>query len=99
MLVLDTKEWLLVAVGFFGALTLVYLIRRAYASWRTPSTITCHFSPKGGCTDMVVVAEISNARHEVLVLAYSFTSKAISKALVDAKTARPSRRNHPRPQQ
>lgn len=54
MLVLDTKEWLLVAVGFFGALTLVYLIRRAYASWRTPSTITCHFSPKGGCTDMVV---------------------------------------------
>ena len=81
---LDTKEWLLVAVGFFGALTLVYLVRRAYLSYRAPPSITCHFSPKGGCTDMVV-REIQNARHEVLVLAYSFTSKGIAQALVDAK--------------
>ncbi len=83
-MLLDTNEWLLVAVGFFGALTLVYLIRRAYLSWSAPSTITCHFSPKGGCTD-VVVREIQNARHEVLVLAYSFTSQPIAQALVDAK--------------
>ncbi len=81
---LDTKEWLLVAVGFFGALTLVYLMRRAYLSWCAPSTITCHFSPKGGCTD-VVVQEIKKARREVLVLAYSFTSRPIAEALVDAK--------------
>src|SRR5437762_5902750 len=81
---LNTTEWLLLATGFFGALTLVYLIRRAYAAVRKPPTIACHFSPKGGCTDMIV-QEIKNARHEVLVLAYSFTAKAISQALVDAK--------------
>jgi phosphatidylserine/phosphatidylglycerophosphate/cardiolipin synthase-like enzyme len=81
---LTVTEWLLIATGFCGALTLVYLLRRAYRAWTTPPSITCHFSPKGGCTDMVV-RELQNARREVLVLAYSFTSKAISQALVAAK--------------
>jgi phosphatidylserine/phosphatidylglycerophosphate/cardiolipin synthase-like enzyme len=83
-MMLNYQEWLLVTTGFFGALTLVYLIRRAYRALKTPPTISCHFSPKGGCTD-VVVQEIKNARHEILVLAYSFTSKAVSEALVNAK--------------
>jgi phosphatidylserine/phosphatidylglycerophosphate/cardiolipin synthase-like enzyme len=84
MLTLTVMDELMLATGFFGALTLLYLVRRAYFNFRPPPSITCHFSPKGGCTDMVV-REIQNAKHEVLVLAYSFTSQAIAKALVDAK--------------
>jgi phosphatidylserine/phosphatidylglycerophosphate/cardiolipin synthase-like enzyme len=41
------------------------------------------FSPRGGCTD-AVVSTISQAKSEILVQAYSFTSAPIAKALVDA---------------
>ena len=47
----------------------------------TPAQI--YFSPHGGCTD-AIVKEISKAKSEILVQAYSFTSKDIAKALVDA---------------
>jgi phosphatidylserine/phosphatidylglycerophosphate/cardiolipin synthase-like enzyme len=45
--------------------------------------IAVHFSPGGGCTQ-AIVAEIDRARESVLVQAYSFTSRPIGKALVDA---------------
>jgi phosphatidylserine/phosphatidylglycerophosphate/cardiolipin synthase-like enzyme len=77
-------DWLLLATGFTGAFTLLFLVRHAYHKFHAPPSVSAHFSPKGGCTD-AVVAEIKNARHEVLVLAYSFTSKPIAQALVDAK--------------
>jgi phosphatidylserine/phosphatidylglycerophosphate/cardiolipin synthase-like enzyme len=41
------------------------------------------FSPKGGCTE-AIVNEISHAKSEIYVQAYSFTSVSIAKALVDA---------------
>jgi phosphatidylserine/phosphatidylglycerophosphate/cardiolipin synthase-like enzyme len=41
------------------------------------------FSPHGGCTALVVKV-INSARHTVRVLAYSFTSAPIAKALVEA---------------
>jgi len=44
---------------------------------------TC-FTPGGDCTGLIV-AEVANAKREVLVQAYSFTSPDIVKALVDAK--------------
>lgn len=47
----------------------------------TPAQV--YFSPNGGCTD-AIVKEISKAKSEILVQAYSFTSKEIAKALVDA---------------
>jgi phosphatidylserine/phosphatidylglycerophosphate/cardiolipin synthase-like enzyme len=47
----------------------------------TPAQV--YFSPKGGCTD-AIVKEIGKAKSEILVQAYSFTSKEIAKALVDA---------------
>jgi phosphatidylserine/phosphatidylglycerophosphate/cardiolipin synthase-like enzyme len=81
MLVMD---WLLLATGFTGAFTLLYLLRTAYHAWFPPPSLAAHFSPKGGCTD-AIVRELGLARHEVLVLAYSFTSRAIAQALVDAK--------------
>lgn len=47
----------------------------------TPTQIC--FSPKGGCTE-AIVKEISHAKSEIYVQAYSFTSVPIAKALVDA---------------
>ena len=79
-------EWLILATGFTGALTLVHLARLAYRRLFTPPSAEVHFSPKGNCTD-IVVRELKQARHEVLVLAYSFTSRPIAEALIDAEHA------------
>jgi phosphatidylserine/phosphatidylglycerophosphate/cardiolipin synthase-like enzyme len=76
--------WLLLATGFTGALTLVFLVRQVYFRLVTPPAVTVSFSPKGGCTD-AVVREVHQARREILVLAYSFTSKPIAQALIEAK--------------
>jgi phosphatidylserine/phosphatidylglycerophosphate/cardiolipin synthase-like enzyme len=46
-------------------------------------SVEVFFSPNGGATEDVV-REIGKARQEVLVQAYSFTSKPIAKALLDA---------------
>ena len=45
--------------------------------------IQVFFSPHGGATE-AVVRELGNAKKEILVQAYSFTSAPIAKALVDA---------------
>lgn len=42
------------------------------------------FSPKGGCTELLVYA-LNHAEERVLVQAYSFTSPAIAQALIDAQ--------------
>jgi len=47
-------------------------------------TTAVFFSPNGGATG-AVVRELDSARIEILVQAYSFTSKPIAKALIDAK--------------
>ena len=44
----------------------------------TPAQI--YFSPNGGCTE-AIVNEISHAKSEIYVQAYSFTSAPIAKAL------------------
>ena len=41
------------------------------------------FSPYGGCTE-AIVNQIDNAKSEILIQAYSFTSAPIAKALVNA---------------
>ena len=45
--------------------------------------IQVYFSPNGGCTD-AIIKEIDNAKFEILVQAYSFTSAPIAKALLEA---------------
>jgi phosphatidylserine/phosphatidylglycerophosphate/cardiolipin synthase-like enzyme len=47
----------------------------------TPAQI--YFSPKGGCTE-AIINQIDNAKSEILVQAYSFTSAPIAKALINA---------------
>jgi phosphatidylserine/phosphatidylglycerophosphate/cardiolipin synthase-like enzyme len=51
--------------------------------WVGVSELSAHFSPKGGCT-AVILAEVHAARHEILVQAYSFSCPDIAKALVAA---------------
>jgi phosphatidylserine/phosphatidylglycerophosphate/cardiolipin synthase-like enzyme len=77
-------DWLLTATGFTGALTLVFFGRVVLASVWTPPSIECRFSPAGGCTE-AVVHELKQAHREILVQAYSFTSRPIAEALVEAK--------------
>jgi phosphatidylserine/phosphatidylglycerophosphate/cardiolipin synthase-like enzyme len=77
-------DGLLLATGFTGAFTLLFLVRKLYRLVTIPPSITSHYSPHGGCTE-VIVRELSSARREILVLAYSFTSREISQALIDAK--------------
>ncbi len=45
--------------------------------------VQVYFSPNGGCTKAIVEA-LNRAKSEVLIQAYSFTSKEIAKALLDA---------------
>src|SRR5262245_12272893 len=78
-------EWILIATGFTGALTVLFLLRAFWHWLRQPPFVSAHFSPKGGCTE-AIVHHIRKARKEVLLQAYSFTSKPIAEALVDAKT-------------
>jgi phosphatidylserine/phosphatidylglycerophosphate/cardiolipin synthase-like enzyme len=47
----------------------------------TPTRVC--FSPHGGCTE-AIVKEIDNARSEILMEAYSFTSKEIAAAILKA---------------
>jgi Phosphatidylserine/phosphatidylglycerophosphate/cardiolipin synthases and related enzymes len=47
----------------------------------TPARV--YFSPHGGCT-AAIVKELDNARSEILMEAYSFTSKDIASAILNA---------------
>ncbi len=56
------------------------------ASILKPTTANPCFSPHGGCTQ-AIAEEIEKAKSEVLVQAYSLTSKPIADAIVNAKEA------------
>lgn len=47
-------------------------------------SVEVYFSPKGGCTE-AVVRELANARRQIRVQAYSFTSAPIAEAVTKAK--------------
>jgi phosphatidylserine/phosphatidylglycerophosphate/cardiolipin synthase-like enzyme len=78
-------DQLLLATGVTGGITLDFTVRWLYRRLATPPSVTSLFSPKGGCTE-AVVKEIHSARKQILVLAYSFSSKPIAQALIEAKT-------------
>jgi len=69
----------------FFLLTFLYFGSISYAEgFKATGTIDTYFSPRGGATE-AIVKEINAAKSEILVQAYSFTSKPIAKALVDAR--------------
>jgi phosphatidylserine/phosphatidylglycerophosphate/cardiolipin synthase-like enzyme len=76
--------WLLLATGFTGGMTFLFVVRWV-VQWLFPLPESAvHFSPKGGAAERVI-REIGRARREVLVLAYSFSSKPIAEALIAAR--------------
>jgi phosphatidylserine/phosphatidylglycerophosphate/cardiolipin synthase-like enzyme len=77
-------EYVYMATGFTGALTLVFLMRELHRRLSWLPTVASHFSPKGGCTD-AVLREIQRARRQILVQAYSFTSEVLARGLIEAK--------------
>jgi len=46
-------------------------------------SVRVYFSPNGGCTE-AIINQINQAKSEILVQAYSFTSSPIAKSLVEA---------------
>ena len=68
--------------SFFIAFILLLTSVESFASSESVS-VQVFFSPRSGCTDAVVSA-ITQAKTEILVQAYSFTSAPIAQALVEA---------------
>jgi phosphatidylserine/phosphatidylglycerophosphate/cardiolipin synthase-like enzyme len=68
----------------FVIISLISISPAHAEQFKATGIIDVYFSPHGGCTESIV-KEISNAKTEILVQAYSFTSKPIAKALIDAK--------------
>lgn len=56
----------------------------AYDLTLKDTKVEVYFSPKGGATD-AIVKHLGQAKQTVYVLAYSFTSPAITQALIDAQ--------------
>ena len=77
-------DWLLLATAITGAGTAWYLLRLCGRMFGSAPSVAVHFSPKGGCTE-AIVREVQRARRSVQVLAYTFASRPIAQALVDAK--------------
>ena len=80
------ETWLLGGAAFSGLIighSLDVLAANFRRWWRGNPVITTHFSPKGGCT-AVIVEEMNAARSEILMQAYSFTCPDIAQALIAA---------------
>ena len=74
------KFWIV----FVSLLLVISTIPVFAAPMPATGTIETCFSPKGGCTE-TIVNEIENAKSELLIQAYSFTSVPIAKAVIAAK--------------
>ena len=73
---------LILAAGVAGYFYGLQQIQKSVAA-PLPSGVRMYFSPHGGCTE-AVVEQLTKAKSNILVQAYSFTSEPIAKALVDA---------------
>jgi phosphatidylserine/phosphatidylglycerophosphate/cardiolipin synthase-like enzyme len=79
-----TQQSLFACLLIFLVILFIMPLSQAQAEeFKSVGTTDVYFSPKGGCTE-AVVQEIDHAKKEILVQAYSFTSKPIAKALLDA---------------
>ena len=84
---LVAADWFPVAVGVAAGVSVAAGLARTAAGVREWAggvpAVAAHFSPKGGCT-AAVVTELTAARREILVMAYSFTGPEIAQALLAA---------------
>lgn len=77
-------EYVLIATGFTGAFTLLFLVRVFLRLFTIPPSVTCAFAPKGGWSD-ALQRELKAGRREILVVARRFRCRPLAKALVEAK--------------
>jgi phosphatidylserine/phosphatidylglycerophosphate/cardiolipin synthase-like enzyme len=78
------KHSITIAFKIF-ALLAIYLITSCavHTQFKEVPPVQVYFSPNGGTTQ-AIIQEIIDAKSEILIQAYSFTSAPIAKALVDA---------------
>jgi phosphatidylserine/phosphatidylglycerophosphate/cardiolipin synthase-like enzyme len=71
--------------GLFLFLIVAAICSTAYAADLVLNDVPVevYFSPNGGCTQ-AIIDEINNAKTEILIQAYSFTSAPIAKSLLEA---------------
>lgn len=82
--------WLLIATGFSGAFSFLFIFKKISHFFTTPKAIAVHFSPAGGCAE-ALINEIHKARHEILVQAYSLLPSPFPKHLSMQKKRRKNR--------
>jgi len=70
-------------IGLFVAAIIIALGILAAPRAAEVADIKVYFSPNGGCAE-AIVNEIKNAKSEILVQAFHFTSAPIAKSLVEA---------------
>ena len=80
---MNWKKPLSLFIGVALLLMAAYGFGRYHASPLVNPPVQVYFSPNGGCTD-AIIKQIDNAKSEILVQAYSFTSNTIVKALLEA---------------
>ena len=82
----NVRKTLIIAFIFLAsAICPVAPLSPAYAHLlKSTGTVDVYLSPNGGATE-AIVRELDAAKTEILVQAYSFTSKPIAKALIEAK--------------
>lgn len=77
-----SKKYL--AIPYFTVLAILFFSWNSYATDLTLNgRAKVYFSPNGGATQ-ATIKEINDAKSEILVQSYSFSSSPIAKALVDA---------------
>ena len=78
----------LLLISWLTACTTIPVSQSDVRTVTIPVTETqVYFSPDGGCTE-AIIEQIDNAKSEILIQAYSFTSAPIARALVNAHKRR-----------
>jgi phosphatidylserine/phosphatidylglycerophosphate/cardiolipin synthase-like enzyme len=67
----------------FSTMFLLIILVNFCSAQENNAFVRVYFSPRGGCTE-AIVEELNKAKGEILVQAYSFTSRPIVKALAEA---------------
>jgi phosphatidylserine/phosphatidylglycerophosphate/cardiolipin synthase-like enzyme len=80
---MNWKKYLSILLSIVFLLTLAYGLGRHHAITAIIPPVQVYFSPNGGCTD-AIIKQIDNAKSEILVQAYSFTSTPIAKSLLES---------------
>ena len=80
---MNWKKYLSIILGTVFLLILVYGLGRYHAVTAIIPPVQVYFSPNGGCTD-AIIKQIDNAKSEILLQAYSFTSTSIAKSLLES---------------